>query len=402
MATVENQEYKLLDLPSLKDGDQVVGVLVVSKKSEEEARNKKKYFKVTLANSTGQIMAFAWDEYHEYFQNVNAGDAVQIKGKKDQYGVKLQGVQKIEGEHPIFDDLNPKYEGELDDLLAEYDSLVNQIEHPGYRQFLKRFFEVGCPWEDYIAAPAALKNHHAYIHGLLHHSIQVVKNALAAIEGQELDETMVNKDLVIAAGLIHDSGKIHEYEWKGMPLRMARNSVLFGHITTGPNHVARTMGAYEEELADLGFTQEDADHLMHVQVSHHREKEWGSPVEPATLTAELIHRADYMSAGIQKMREFVVAAKPDQHGFYEGNRSAGFWKGAMADPKLPKPLTESVEVEEEAPAEKQEKSQQKMSERGEELMERVKGRNEAGPGLEGLFQDMPDNSTEEQKKSRTR
>lgn len=345
------------DLKNPPSGGQMTAVLVVATQPKlNEARNGKSYYRCRLANGTGQIDAYIWEDQVEVWNDINELDAVEVTGRVDDFGIKISDTRRIEGDHPVFDELNPRYP-DFEELETRFEAVKAEIQDPGYQRFVERFFETACPWADYSTAPAALRNHHAYVHGLLHHSLEVAENAIAAIDAQGLDEEVVNRDLVITGALIHDSGKIHEYAWKGRPMDMARDAVLYGHVTTGPLHVAKTMAEHAEELKELGFTQADAKHLIHIQVSHHREREWGSPVPPATVAAELIHRSDYISAGVRKIADFVRTATPDRHGFIAGDRKAGFWAGAMRDPSTagrqqaaPEEMVEEEEVNTETQA----------------------------------------------------
>jgi hypothetical protein len=108
-------------------------------------------------------------------------------------------------------------------------------------------------------------------------------------------------NLLIAGALIHDSGKIREYEWKTCPVRMSEAGLLGNHMVFGPMQSAIAMEVARDELLALGFTDRDLLLLQHVQMSHHGTKEMGAVKEPRCPEALLVHHADLSSAHTHAM-----------------------------------------------------------------------------------------------------
>lgn len=134
--------------------------------------------------------------------------------------------------------------------------------------------------------PASIKWHHAYRNGLLEHTAEVMERALLSTAGKN----GVDRDVVRTAVIFHDYGKTREYEyhgkngWSETPYRS-----LIYHIAGGYAEWCVRAGA-------AGVEQEMIDRVGHVILAHHGRKEWGSPVEPQTPEAWVVHSADMWSA----------------------------------------------------------------------------------------------------------
>ncbi|MBS3969235.1 MAG: HD domain-containing protein [Clostridia bacterium] len=131
-------------------------------------------------------------------------------------------------------------------------------------------------------------HHHAYIGGLLEHSLAVCKRSLALAE---LSMITINKDLLVIGSLLHDIGKIYSYEYDKPPIRLSSEGKLLEHIVIGLN---LTSDAYKNTMPLLD--KEDYLHLQHMIASHHGKLEWGSPIVPKIIEAEILHTADNLDA----------------------------------------------------------------------------------------------------------
>lgn len=328
------------DLSATNVGDQIKAPFALVQMDHGETKTKKKMLSITLRNASGAISGKVWEESIAAWEGIKLGQAIMVTGRvKAPYyqgganEIEIIEVAGIVGPHPVLDSMNERYPGDFSELRARYDALVAEIGHPGYQMFLDKFFESGCPWEDFSTAPAALSLHHNYLHGLFEHSCECAETALGMARIQQA-HGHVNTDLVIVASLIHDSGKTHEYVWKGTPIGMNPDSLLFGHITSGPIQTMKAFTRHREELEAAGFSEEDVKHIIHIQVSHHGTQEWGSPTEPATLAAQIVHHADLASTRMRKMINILREHEPNEYGLVAGPRRGEFWKGLREDPRI--------------------------------------------------------------------
>lgn len=313
-----------IDLTAIKPGDQIDCVLALTALQQKKTKRGDPYLRITLANETGAVEVNIWSNQMSIMDGITPIRAVHVAGQIGEYEgspeVKLYAVSLAEEDHPVLMNLNGVCPIPFDDLMVRLDALRDRITKPGYRLFLDRFFEVGCPWESYSTAPAAMGNHHNYIHGLLEHSIEMTETAVAMSESPRFRDR-IDFDLLITSGLVHDSGKTVEYAWKGGPIRMSEAGLLGNHMVYGPEQARRAFESYRDELEAAGFTERDLLLIQHIQMSHHGRKEWGAVTEPKFAEALMIHNADMVSAHTHKM---LNAIDGGTNGAIEGWASVGY------------------------------------------------------------------------------
>ena len=135
--------------------------------------------------------------------------------------------------------------------------------------------------------PASLKGHHARIGGLLQHTCEVAHLALAAARLAP----SVDPDLVLAGALLHDIGKVESYRWEGLFEATTAGHAL-GHVVLGSLLLDRAVRGARYPTC----TQDELELLHHLILSHHGRLEFGAPVLPMTLEAEILSHADLASA----------------------------------------------------------------------------------------------------------
>ena len=163
----------------------------------------------------------------------------------------------------------------------------------------------GATYERFVTNPAGMRMHHAYLGGLLQHSVDVTGLAVSLAEQIE----GVDKDLVIAGALLHDIGKIREISAEiGFPY--TSEGRLLGHITMSCMMV-------QEAAAKLRLPSSRLEQLQHILLSHHGDNEKGSPVACSTREAFVVHYADEINA---VMHQFDVH---DGKSAWEFNRMLG-------------------------------------------------------------------------------
>lgn len=156
------------------------------------------------------------------------------------------------------------------------------------------------------AAPASVSIHHGYLGGLVEHTLSVLN--LAVTMAKQSPENL-DMDLIIAGAILHDIGKIETYTWERGFIERSRRGRLIEHIVIGTlivQGVAHTLNISFEEI----------EKLMHIIVSHHGKREWGSPIEPATKEAMIIHRADELDSKMALVDEAIAAHESTEDWLY--------------------------------------------------------------------------------------
>lgn len=201
-------------------------------------------------------------------------------------------VQRLENLVPEDDISNLLPRGNFD-MQAYKNKLANYIKAvrtPGLRVLLETIFS-GNTYEAFVNNPAGTRLHHAYIGGLLQHSVDVADLAVAMagqIEG-------VDKDLIIAGALLHDLGKIREIS----------SHIGFPYTNEGRfmGHIAMTSLMVQEAASKLRIPASRLEQLQHILLSHHGDNEKGSPVACATREAFIVHYADEINAVMNQFEQ---------------------------------------------------------------------------------------------------
>ena len=181
--------------------------------------------------------------------------------------------------------------------------------------------------EELLSAPAARRNHHAYLGGLVEHTLSVARSCIQlADKYRELYPEMdppLSRDLAVAGGILHDLGKLRELRQLPQGAEYTAAGALIGHMLLG-----RDMVRDAAAQLDTPVDEETLLRLEHVVIAHQRLPEWGSPKPPMTPEALIVHYADDLDAKMQMMAaaledpaeegELTSARNPLRHGIFRG------------------------------------------------------------------------------------
>jgi 3'-5' exoribonuclease len=236
---------------------------------------------------------------------------VQVLGQVEVYA--KTGARQLKVTGPIrvlpsgterIDEFLPRVEFATERLWDKLDKLRAGITTPRLTEAINLFFADDAFRSRFERTPGAVRGHHARLGGLLLHVCEV------ASIGQQMAKTMrkANVDLVVAGALLHDIGKVEAYTVDAKGLGYDPRNHLIGHVVLGclmfseRTAAARARGG--SSLTDGQITE-----LQHMILSHHGSLEFGSPVQPMTLEAELLHWADETSAKADSMVESLADAE---------------------------------------------------------------------------------------------
>lgn len=278
----------------LADGAEVLACYLVLETKRAETKQRKPYLKLVLGDRSGTIDAMVWDDADRWEPACAAEGVVGVRGKVGCYNDRLQlTVQSVERLAPGPADLDyllpssprPRaaMEKELDDLIASVgDAALRKL----LRRCLGRSTELG---QLYRVHPAAKRNHHAYLCGLLEHSVSVAASCHRLAAHYARVGVHVDRDLLVSGALLHDLGKIREL--KGFPSPgYTTEGQLLGHIVIGIQIVSREAESVPELTPDRLLL------LLHLIASHQGKPEWDSPKVPQLLEGLLLHYADDLDA----------------------------------------------------------------------------------------------------------
>lgn len=281
---------------SLKPGDSFVGFLLAQEASLKTSSKGSEYLELKLTDASGYIKAFLWDiQAAEGNINQIAADAFLLaKGQVSSYNGRIQlRLDKVrfaqDSEVGVLSKFFPTSQRPIETMMNELDSTIASISDPWIRKLIELLFSgrEGL-YNSFCKAPAAKTLHHAYLGGLLEHTLSMVGMAEMACRHY----TKVNRDLVIAGVLLHDVGKTAELTYE-RSFGYSDIGGLVGHISIAADWINQTIAQIPE------FPEELRILILHIILSHHGKLEYGSPIMPKTPEAILIHYLDDMDAKIE-------------------------------------------------------------------------------------------------------
>jgi 3'-5' exoribonuclease len=167
------------------------------------------------------------------------------------------------------------------------------VHNPFLKKLLCSFFKKEPMWQRFQDAPAAKGIHHAYVGGLLEHSLSVARIA----DGLAAHYSGVDRSLLLAGALLHDIGKVEELAMDLAVIDYTAQGRLKGHLVMGSEMAAEAAAHIKDFPAEL-LTQ-----LQHLILSHHGRQEFGSPTVPMTIEAFLLSFVDDLDAKMNLMEQ---------------------------------------------------------------------------------------------------
>lgn len=280
----------------IREGERVDAVFALRAKELRAARTGEAYLYVELGDRSGRIAGVMFRPSREA-ETVPAGSVVRVRGRATSYRGVLRIAIDTLRPATQYDprDLVPAGTRDEKEMLAELRAHARSVTDPRLRRVLRAVFGDSSFLARFARCPASQSYHHAYIGGLLEHTLAVAAlcRAAAALYPQ------IDQDLLLAGALLHDVGKVDELRFE-TGIEYTDEGRLLGHVVLGERRVRAAIAALN------GVVPEDLSaKLSHVLLSHHGELEWGSPKRPCTLEALVLHHADNFDA---KTGGFVQAA----------------------------------------------------------------------------------------------
>jgi len=247
------------------------------------------YLSLKLVDRTGSVDARMWGLPNELLHGLPEPEYVSVEGNTHEYRgtlqVKLDRLRVLNKEEISEEDYVPASELDLENLAAELLLAGQDLENEHLRDLFETMVSDETFWEAFRAAPAGKSMHHARLGGLLEHSVQCLRIARFLAELYPVD-----RDMLVFGAIFHDVGKTQELSWGSGGFAYTTVGRLQGHVVLGDRLVA----SYIARIP--GFPEELALRVSHVLLSHQGEHEYGSPEQPKTLEALLVHLADNLDA----------------------------------------------------------------------------------------------------------
>jgi 3'-5' exoribonuclease len=271
---------------TLRPGQDVVGVFACTRKDRLATRTGAPYLALELRDRTGTIEARAFRDADALAARFERGDLVRVVGRverfRDQLQVEVRKIERAEGVGADPARFLPVAYRDLEELDGFLEHLAREVYDPHWRALLDDLLADDDLRAEWRRAPCSRGGHHAYLGGLLEHTVAVATLA------QELCQLHVrlNSDLLIAAAIVHDLGKTREFAY-GAEIGISEEGRLLGHVALGARMVEERAGTMPEEQRLA---------LLHCVLAHHGApdgRRFGSP------EALALYRLNALDAGVK-------------------------------------------------------------------------------------------------------
>jgi 3'-5' exoribonuclease len=179
-------------------------------------------------------------------------------------------------------------------------ALVTQVQNPYVRALLESFLDDAPLHDAFVKAPAAMRIHHAFVGGLCAHTLSVMQLGVRICD----QYPFLDRDLVMAGCLLHDFGKSREISPEP-GFDYTDEGKLVGHLLI----VCQLIREKASRIPD--FPRELEWRITHLVASHHGKYEYGSPKEPATLEAVVVHALDELDTRLNSFQQLFALAPPE-------------------------------------------------------------------------------------------
>lgn len=245
-----------------------------------------KLLNITLQDNSGTIEAKTFNYNQRYLEVIKPGVVINMYGRvKENKGKAFIDIDSYtlpnEGEYEL-DNLIPVSPISFDVLKDDLKKYLDSIKDEDLHAITKKLIVDN--YKKYLDYPAASKNHHDFMHGLLHHSLSMCH----LIDGILLNYKDLNRDLLISGALLHDLGKVVELSGV-IATKYTVEGSLLGHLVIGVEMI-------DSASKELNIDNEKVLLLKHLIASHHGKQEFGALVLPQTKEAIILSMVDDMDA----------------------------------------------------------------------------------------------------------
>ncbi|MBL0927417.1 MAG: HD domain-containing protein [Phycisphaerales bacterium] len=294
-------------IADLKPNERFEGAFCIANAQLAMTKNGDPYLAALLSDKSGVCPARKWNMSPEEFRRLPVDGFVYAEGRTQPFKGELQLiVDVIEPVQPTAEqlrDLLPSSPRPAGEMFEEVRALLATVKHPAMAALVKEYLADEMLMDHFRQAPAAKMMHHAYLGGLLEHTLALLKLADAVCPLYP----KINRDIVMVGLFLHDLGKTRELDWGGAFSYTDRGE-LIGHIVEGAIMLHDKAQAAMRS-SGVRFPKHAVTVLQHIILSHHGVPEFGAAKIPSTPEAILVSLLDNVDA---KTTIALTAARPDR------------------------------------------------------------------------------------------
>jgi len=278
-------------------------IFLASEKQLRPNRNGNLYLQLDLSDRSGSIGARMWNASEQDYRGFENGDYVRVEGSTQLFQGTIQliatTIRKAPISEVIADDFMILGSKEIDGYVVKLGAMLRKMRDP----HLLNLAECYLMDEDFMRklsrAPAGVKNHHAYVGGLVEHIVKLME--LVSVVAPLYPA--INPDLLLMGAFLHDIGKVDELTYE-RDFAYSDEGQLIGHLVMAVGILERKLKEVER-LSGETIPEELVLRLKHMIVSHHGQYEYGSPKLPMTLEAVALHQLDNLDAKVHAFDQLM-------------------------------------------------------------------------------------------------
>ena len=293
-------------LGDLIPGDRFIGFYVLCEMGLKPFRDPSRgqYLSLTLGDRSSQMVANVWENGESLAGELEEKKVVKIDGRVETYQncPQIQVIRVRPSQEDEYDkqDMLPSSERQTDEMLAELQLYVDQVDQEHLRALVDHFFSNEDNeefLEQFGHAPAGRQGHHAYLGGLLEHTLEMLRLGGTLLELYPTIDT----SLLLTGVLLHGIGKLGEFTWD-MDIDYSDDGRLLGNVVIAEEMLNQALASMPE------FPSELAVRLRHMLISQHGHSEWG----PQTMEAFALQQIENLNAQVNRFHQQIDIGSPDE------------------------------------------------------------------------------------------
>jgi 3'-5' exoribonuclease len=288
---------------ALRPGEEVVGVFACTRKDRLTTRSGGAYLALELRDRTGTVPARAFRDADALAGRFDRGDLVRVLGRverfRDELVVEVSDVRRVEGGLDGVDpgSFLPTAYRDLDELDGFLEALAGEVYDRRFRALLDSLLADRALRAEWRRAPCTRAGHHAYLGGLLEHTVAVT----TLVQDVCQLHPKLRSDLLLTAALVHDLGRTREFSY-GAEIGLTNEGRLLGHMAIGQQILV-------ERMNELGIDAERSVALLHCVLCHH-----GAQSAPGgrfgSAEAVALYRINALDASVKGVLEHGLGSGP--------------------------------------------------------------------------------------------
>ena len=286
----------------IQAGMQIDDVYMVSQPVLRSTARGDLYIAMFVSDKTGRLNGRMWQASEDVYNMIPKEGFIHIKGRSEAYQGALQmvvdRVRPVDDDSVRLDDYLPRTKKNIRQMYEDVTAIMASIKDSSVKQVVDAFLDDKELMKKFCTAPAATRNHHGYLGGLLEHT----HNMLNAAKGILPCYPELQVDLVLAGIFLHDMGKTVELSYK-MAFEYTDSGQMLGHIVQTVMMVNSKVEAARAGGAEI--SQKVIESIEHIILSHHGKYEFGSPKLPMTAEAFLVGYLDNIDAKMNQVADTI-------------------------------------------------------------------------------------------------